>query len=234
MPIDLLQTIPELLDPESRSMLAAQLEVDVESVDHDLPVVVAAVMGGLMKKASSESGVATIGGLLESEAALRSAHIDSNGAQIVERVSVQSVSEGTKALDKIFGSGLDDLIGAVARYCKLPKYRLRDLFGAVGKTVMAELSVIQDKYSFEQEDIAAIILQHANKVNSALPDNLFAALGLRRQSTFASKLKSERSERITAALDRKPTSKTEKLLLRRLLPIAVVVLILLILWIILR
>lgn len=231
MPLDLLQRVEEAFSNLPMESLAGTIEVDEADIQKDQKIISAAVLAGLMKKCTTERGVSVLSGLLKQPV---------EGGDIKEEesspeISIESlIEEGDRALDRIFGSGLNDLIGAVGGYCSTSRYKLRKLFAVTGKVTIDVLDQIKSDKTFDDKDIATLVLSQGSRVNEALPDNLFAALGLRRLGGFANKLVAERTESIEKILAKPEASALESLLLKRLAPVGVGAVLLIIAWTLFR
>lgn len=235
MAYDLLASLESKLSSYDTADLADTLELDEKNVLSDKSLVCAAVLAGLMKKCTSEKGVATVGSLIAEAGRETEAETPDGVPQIQSSALPLLVEDGHTALDKIFGSSLNDLMGAIGSYCESSRYQLSKLFSLTGATLVDHLHEIKsDKKLADNEDLAALILRQASTVRSALPDNLYAALGLRNLGSYAEKLVSDRGDRVDKAMNRPERSEIEGLLVRKLLPVGGVVLLLIICWTLFR
>lgn len=233
MSFNLLQALEEQFSSHDTTVVAETLDMDAKNLEADRPIICAAVLAGLMKKCTTERGVVSLGSMVD---AVQPQTSDADPEVEPPTKSIDDlVEEGHTALDRIFGSGLNDLIGAFSSYCKSNRYQLAKLFSVAGSSTLHKLHEIKGSKRLEDnEDLATLILSQAAIVRDSLPDNLYAALGLRNLGSYATNLLDERKESVEKIMNKPQKSGIEELLVRKLLPVGGVVIILIVMWTLFR
>ena len=216
--MNLLESLVESLEDSRIDTIARSPEEDRENVISDIPLVFATIVGGSLKKLSVPEGNSILDDLIST---VETSDTDSDD---------NHRHEGKRVLRSLLNGGADDLMGAISNYCKVPRHKLGKLFHELAWDFASNLRAAKTRLRLDGEAMRALLFMQRPDVEKALPDNLFAALGLRHLGPDADRLVETNKDAIEKAVRKAESRTTEKSLMGKLIPVGILTLVFIVIW----
>ncbi len=222
MSLNLLDAVKGHLTDSVIGAIGGALGESTERTSSAIGSVVPAILGGLMKKASTTQGSNALFEMIKDN---DGSVLDDLGGLFNASNLQQTLNTGSKSIGNIFGSGgLQSIIDSITRSTGLGGKSLSSLFSMLAPVVLGVLGRQRRRGGLDAAGIAKLLMGQGSHLKKALPAALFSSLGL---GSFDTNRNDDRPSR---TVDRTVTTQQSSSGLRWLLPLALLALLAIVAW----
>ncbi|MGB7325814.1 MAG: DUF937 domain-containing protein [Rubripirellula sp.] len=182
MPIDVLDDLYRLFDGELVGRLGTQVDLGGDQAKFGIDAIFPAILGGLMKKASTPQGADSLGKMLSQD--------DFNG-RLLEKlpgmfdadtapgdISMLS-SLGWPVLESLFGDSIASVAGVLSKHTGIGPDKSTSLMAILAPLVLSYLGSKKRTNDLDSDGVARLLVAQKDTVASNLPPGMAETLGLR-------------------------------------------------------